>query len=158
MRVMVLIKANEQTETGALPPPAFLAAIGEFNEALADAGVLLAADGLLPSSKGKRVCFDGEQRAAIDGPFAEPKDLIASYWIWQVRSLDEAVEWLKRAPFGGRVEIEVRPIMELEDFAEAITPEAREQHARTWEKVDALQRLRHRQHRPQHLAPDSGRL
>jgi len=121
MRVMVLVKANEDSEAGALPSEQILAEMGKFNEELAKAGVLLAADGLHPSSKGKRVRFTEGQRKVIDGPFAETKELIAGYWIWQVRSMDEAVEWLKRAPFGGGIEIEIRPVFEAEDFGAELT-------------------------------------
>src|SRR5579883_2899710 len=113
MRVMVFVKENEEAEAGVLPTPEQFEEMGRFNEELAKAGVMLAADGLQPSSKGKRVRFDGDQRTVIDGPFAETKELIAGFWIWQVRSMDEAVEWLKRAPFGGGVEIEIRPIYEM---------------------------------------------
>jgi len=130
MRVMVIVKANQESEAGVLPSEQILAEMGKFNEELAKAGVLLAADGLHPSSKGKRVRFTEGQRTVIDGPFAETKELIAGYWIWQVRSMDEAVEWLKRAPFGGGIEIEIRPVFEMEDFGEAFTPELREQEAR----------------------------
>src|SRR5581483_7955175 len=130
MRVMVFVKGNEESESGVMPAPELFEEMGRFNEELAKAGVMLAADGLQPSSKGKRVRFDGEKRTVIDGPFAETKELIAGFWIWQVRSMDEAVEWLKRAPFGGGAEIEIRPIFEMEDFGDALTPEAREQEER----------------------------
>ncbi len=139
MRVMVFVKENEEAEAGVLPTPEQFEEMGRFNEELAKAGVMLAADGLQPSSKGKRVRFDGDQRTVIDGPFAETKELIAGFWIWQVRSMDEAVEWLKRAPFGGGVEIEIRPIYEMDDFGEALTPEAREQEARTRAQVEGQQ-------------------
>lgn len=117
MKVMVLVKANEDSEAGVMPSREELTEMGKFNEELAKAGVLLAADGLHPSSKGKRVKFSEGERTVIDGPFAETKELIAGFWLWQVRSMDEAVEWLKRAPFGGGVEIEIRPVFEPEDFA-----------------------------------------
>jgi hypothetical protein len=130
MRVMVLVKASEESEAGAMPSEQLLAEMGKYNEELARAGVLLAADGLHPSSKGKRVRFSADQRTVIDGPFAETKELIAGYWIWQVRSMEEAVEWLKRAPFGGGAEVEIRPVFEAEDFGAEFTPELREQEDR----------------------------
>jgi hypothetical protein len=130
MRVMVLVKASEESEAGAMPSEQILAEMGKYNEELARAGVLLAADGLHPSSKGKRVRFSADQKTVIDGPFAETKELIAGYWIWQVRSMEEAVEWLKRAPFGGGAEVEIRPVFEAEDFGAEFTPELREQEDR----------------------------
>ena len=130
MRVMVLVKASEESEAGAMPSEQILAEMGKYNEELARAGVLLAADGLHPSSKGKRVRFSADQTTVIDGPFAETKELIAGYWIWQVRSMDEAVEWLKRAPFSGGAEVEIRPVFEAEDFGAEFTPELREQEDR----------------------------
>ena len=130
MRVMVLVKASEESEAGAMPSEQMLADMGKYNEELARAGVLLAADGLHPSSKGKRVRFSADQKTVIDGPFAETKELIAGYWIWQVRSMEEAVEWLKRAPFGGGAEVEIRPVFEAEDFGAEFTPELREQEDR----------------------------
>lgn len=130
MRVMVIVKANEDSEAGKLPDRKILGEMGAFNEALAEAGVLLAADGLRASSHGKRVKFDGSKRTVIDGPFAETKELIAGYWMWKVKSIDEAVEWLKKAPFGGGMEIEIRPVHELEDFGDEFTPELREREAR----------------------------
>ena len=130
MRVMVLVKASEESEAGAMPSEQILAEMGKYNEELARAGVLLAADGLHPSSKGKRVRFSADQTTVIDGPFAETKELIAGYWIWQVRSMEEAVEWLKRAPFGGGAEVEIRPVFEAEDFGAEFTPELREQEDR----------------------------
>ena len=117
MRVMVLVKANKDSEAGVMPSPKLLAEMGKFNQELIQAGVLLAADGLHASSKGKRVKFSGERRTVIDGPFAETKELVAGYWIWQVRSMEEAVEWLKRAPFDRETEVEVRPVFEMADFA-----------------------------------------
>ena len=130
MRVMVLVKANEESEAGVMPSEQLLAEMGKYNEELARAGGMLAGDGLHPSSKGKRVRFSGDQKTVIDGPFAETKELIAGYWIWQVRSMDEAVEWLKRAPFGGGAEVEIRPVFEAEDFGAELTPELREQEDR----------------------------
>jgi len=117
MRVMVLVKANKDSEAGVMPSPKLLAEMGKFNQELIQAGVLLAADGLHASSKGKRVKFSGERRTVIDGPFAETKELVAGYWIWQVRSMEEAVEWLKRAPFDRETEVEIRPVFEMTDFA-----------------------------------------
>lgn len=116
MRVLVLVKASPESEAETMPTREMVAEMGKFNEVIAKAGVMLAADGLQPSSKGKRVRFSGEQRDVIDGPFAESKELVAGYWIWQVRSIDEAVEWLKRAPFDGGTEVEIRPIFEFNDF------------------------------------------
>lgn len=130
MRVMVLVKANKDSEAGVMPDEALLTKMGAYNEELVKAGVLLAMDGLHPSAKGLRMRFSGAQRTVLDGPFAETKELLAGFWIWQVRSFDEAVEWLKRAPFDGGTEIELRPIFEMEDFGEAITPELREQEER----------------------------
>lgn len=123
MRVMVLVKASEESEQGRLPNAQELAEMGKFNEKLVEAGVMLAADGLHPSSKGVRVRFDGDRRSVTDGPFAETKELLAGYWLWQVRSMAEAVEWIKRAPFDGGAEIELRPVFEMEDFGDAVTPE-----------------------------------
>jgi hypothetical protein len=117
MRVMVLVKANKDSEAGVMPSPKLLAEMGKFNQELIQAGVLLAADGLHASSKGKRVKFSGERRTVIDGPFTETKELVAGYWIWQVRSMEEAVEWLKRAPFDRETEVEIRPVFEAADFA-----------------------------------------
>jgi hypothetical protein len=116
MRFMVLVKANEDSEAGVLPSEELLAEMGKFNEELAKAGVLLAAEGLQPSSKGVRVRFAGGKKTVIDGPFAETKELIAGFWLWQVKSLDEAIEWLKRAPFD-ETEVEIRQVFEAEDFA-----------------------------------------
>ena len=130
MRVMVLVKASEESEAGAMPSEQILADMGKYNEELARAGVMLAGDGLHPSSKGKRVRFSADQTTVIDGPFTETKELIAGYWIWQVRSMEEAVEWLKRAPFGGGAEVEIRPVFEAEDFGAEFTPELREQEDR----------------------------
>jgi hypothetical protein len=130
MRVMVLVKANNDSEAGVMPDEDILTRMGAYNEELVKAGVLLAMDGLHPSSKGLRMRFDGSQRTITDGPFAETKELLAGFWIWQVRSFDEAVEWLKRAPFDGGTEIELRPIFEMEDFGEVLTPELREQEER----------------------------
>jgi hypothetical protein len=129
MRVMVIVKADKDSEAGVLPTREILTAMGEFNEELVKAGVMLAAEGLHPSSRGKRVRFAGGQKTVTDGPFAETKELIAGFWLWQVRSMDEAVEWLKRSPFQG-TEVEVRPVFEADDFGPALTPELREQEER----------------------------
>jgi hypothetical protein len=130
MRVMVIVKANKSTEAGIMPSTDILTAMGKFNEELVKAGVLLAADGLQASSKGKRVKFSGQQRTVTDGPFAETKELIAGYWLWQVKSIEEAVEWLKRAPFDGGTEIEIRPVFDAADFGVQLTPELKAQEAR----------------------------
>ena len=130
MRVMVIVKSNKESEAGMLPDAEILTKMGKYNEQLVKAGVLLAADGLQASSKGKRVKFSGDKRAVIDGPFTETKELIAGYWMWQVRSMDEAVEWLKRAPFDGGDYVELRAVFEAADFGENLTPELREQERR----------------------------
>ncbi|HEX4461998.1 MAG TPA: YciI family protein [Polyangia bacterium] len=125
MRVMVCVPASEQSEAGEMPKQAELAQMMKYNEELVKAGVMLVGDGLHPTSKAKRVRFDGKQRTIIDGPFAESKELIAGYWIWQVKSMEEAVEWLKRAPFDGGVEVTIRPVFSPEDFGDEATPELR---------------------------------
>jgi hypothetical protein len=130
MKVMVLVKANADSEAGVMPSQQLLTDMGRFNETLVKAGVMLAGEGLHPTSRGKRVRFDGKQRTVIDGPFSETKELVAGFWLWQVRSMDEALEWLKRAPFDGGAEIEVRPLFEIEDFGDAMTPELRAQEER----------------------------
>jgi hypothetical protein len=135
MRVMVIVKANAESEAGAMPDTEALAAMGNFNEQLVDAGVMLMGEGLHPSSKGARVRFTGKQRKVIDGPFADTKELIAGFWLWQVRSMDEALEWLKRAPFDGGAEIELRQVVEMHDFGDAATPEIRAREARLREKI-----------------------
>jgi len=127
---MVIVKASPESEAGVLPSTEILGAMGKYNEELAKAGIMLAAEGLHPSSKGVRVKFSGASRTVIDGPFTETKELIAGFWLWQVRSKEEAVEWLKRAPFGGGTEIELRQVFELEEFGENFTPELREQEQR----------------------------
>jgi hypothetical protein len=129
MRVMVLVKASKESEAGRMPDRKILTEMGAFNEQLTKAGVLLAADGLRPTSHGKRVKFDGGKRLVTDGPFPETKELIAGYWIWKVKSIEDAVEWLKKAPFGGGMEIELRPIFEMEDFGAELTEELRKQEA-----------------------------
>lgn len=130
MRVMVIVKANKDSEAGVLPSMEILAAMGKYNEELVKAGVMLAGEGLRPSSKGARVKFSGATRTVTDGPFTESKELIAGFWLWQVKSMDEAIEWLKRAPFGGGTEIEIRQVFEPEDFGAQLTPELRENDKR----------------------------
>lgn len=130
MRFMILVKSEDATEAGAMPEASDLAAMSEFNEQLVEAGVLLAGEGLHPSSRGARVRFEGERRTVTHGPFGEPRDLVAGFWLWQVASLDEAIEWLKRAPFGSGEEVEVRRVFETEDFGDAMTPELREREER----------------------------
>ncbi len=137
MRVMVIVKANKDSEAGVLPDQKILTEMGKFNEQLAKAGVMLAGEGLKESAKGKRVRFEGAKRTVIDGPFAETKELIAGFWLWQVKSMDEAVEWLKRAPFGGGTEVEIRPVFETEDFGDAMTPELRAQDQRLRKQAGA---------------------
>ena len=141
MRVMVIVKANEESEAGVMPSEQLLREMGAFNEELVKAGVMLDGDGLKPSSEGARVRFSGSQRTVIDGPFVETKELIAGYWIWQVESLDEAIEWVKRCPnpMSGESEIEIRPIFEAEDFGEEFTPELREQEERLRAQLAAQQ-------------------
>ena len=137
MRVMVVVKATKDSEAGVLPSKELLAAMGKYNEELVKAGIMLAGEGLKPSSNGKRVRFSGSKRTVIDGPFAETKELIAGYWIWQVRSMEEAVEWLKRCPnlMPGVSEVEIRPAYEAADFGENFTPELQEQERRIAEKI-----------------------
>src|SRR6476620_1942251 len=130
MRVMVLVKASAESEAGVMPSTELLAAMGKYNEELIKAGVMLAGEGLRPSRDGKRVRFSGADRTVTDGPFAETKELLAGYWLWQVKSMDEAVAWLKKAPFDGGTEIELRPIFEAADFGAQLTPELREQEDR----------------------------
>jgi hypothetical protein len=132
---MVIVPASTESEAGVLPSREILTEMTKFNEQLVKAGVMLAGEGLHPTSKGKRIKFNAGQRTILDGPFTESKELIAGFWLWQVRSMDEAVEWLKRAPFGGGVEIEIRPIFETEDFAAELTPELREKEQRLREQI-----------------------
>ena len=139
MRVMVLVPADENSERGVMPDEKLLTEMGNFNEELVKAGVMLAGEGLHPTSKAARVRFDGDKRTVIDGPFTESKELIAGYWLWQVRDMDEAIEWIKRAPFGGGVEIEIRPVFETEDFGEELTPELREQEQRLRAQTEGQQ-------------------
>ena len=137
MRVMVIVKATKDFEAGALPSKELLTAMGKYNEELVKAGIMLAGDGLKPSSKGKRVRFSGDKRSVIDGPFTETKELIAGYWMWQVRSMEEAVEWLKRCPnpHYEDCELEIRPVFEAADFGDNFTPELQEQERRIAEKI-----------------------
>jgi hypothetical protein len=135
MRVMVIVKASPESEGGGMPKTEELAAMGKFNEQLVEAGVMLMGEGLHPSSKGARVRFEGKQRTVIDGPFSESKELVAGFWLWQVRSMDEAIEWIKRAPFDGGMEIELRPVFEMDDFGDAVTPEIREREERLRGKI-----------------------
>jgi hypothetical protein len=139
MRVMVIVKASKSSEAGELPDERLLTEMGKYNEELARAGILLAADGLHPSSRGKRVRFSGAQRTVIDGPFTETKELIAGFWLWQVKSMDEAVEWLKRCPnpHHEETDVEIRPVFEAEDFGAALTPELREQEQRMRDQAAA---------------------
>ena len=131
MRFMVLVKASPESEAGEMPSEEILGEMGKFNEELVKAGVMLAGEGLHPTSRGARIRFSGEERTVIDGPFAETKELLAGYWLIQARDRDEAIEWMKRAPFDGGTEIEVRPVFEEDDFGEEFTPELREQEQRT---------------------------
>jgi len=130
MRFMVLVPANKDSEAGVMPDRQILADMGKFNEELVKAGVMLAGEGLQPTSKGARVKFEGKKRTVIDGPFAESKERIAGFWLWQVKSKEEAIEWIKRAPFDGGTEIELRQLFEMEDFGAELTPELREQDQR----------------------------
>jgi hypothetical protein len=130
MRVMVIVKASKESEGGSMPSEDLLREMGSYNEQLVKAGVMLAGEGLHPTSKGKRVRFSGKQRTVLDGPFPESKELIAGYWLWKVKSMDEAVDWLKRAPFDGGTEVELRPVFETDDFGAELTPELREQEDR----------------------------
>lgn len=139
MRVMVIVKATKNSEAGIMPSEKLLADMGAFNEQLVKAGVMLAGEGLHPSRKGKRVRFSGGKKSVIDGPFAETKELIAGYWLWQVKSMDEALEWIRRCPDpmpGEEAEIEIRPVFEAEDFGEEYTPELREQEARQRAEIE----------------------
>ena len=136
MRFMILVKADKNSEAGVLPDQEILTAMGKYNEELAQAGVLLAGEGLHPSAKGARVKFSGGQRTVIDGPFAETKELIAGFWLWQVQSKEEAIEWVKRCPME-EAEIEIRQVFEAEDFGPAFTPELREQEERLRAQMDA---------------------
>ena len=130
MRVMVIVKANKDSEAGVLPSRELLTKMGAYNEQLAKAGIMIAGDGLQASSKGKRVKFSGAEPVVTDGPFAETKELVAGFWLWRVKSMDEAVEWLKRAPFENGEEVEIRQLFEAEDFGDEFTPELRAQEQR----------------------------
>ena len=139
MRVMVMVKATKNSEAGILPSETLLTEMGKYNEQLVKAGVMLAGDGLHPSSKGKRVRFAGSQRTVIDGPFAETKELVAGYWMWQVKSMEEAIEWVRRCPPpmpGEESEIEIRPVFEADDFGKEFTPELRAQEERLLAEVE----------------------
>jgi hypothetical protein len=136
MRVMVIMKANAESEAGALPSEEILAAMGKYNEELVNAGVMLAGEGLHPSSQGKRVRFSGGKATVIDGPFAETKELIAGFWMWKVKSMDEALEWVRRGPMEG-AEVEIRPVFELDDFGAELTPELRAQEERLRAEIDS---------------------
>jgi len=138
MRVMVIVKATEDSEAGVMPSEELFAAMGKFNEELVDAGVMLAGEGLHPSSKGVRVRFSGEDRSVVDGPFVETKELIAGFWLWRVGSMEEAIDWVKRCPnpMPGDSEIEIRPVFEADDFGEEFTPELREQEERLRERIE----------------------
>jgi hypothetical protein len=142
MRVMVFVKANDETEAGVMPSEELLAEMMKYNEELVKAGVMLGGEGLHPSSKGVRVKFSGDNRTVVDGPFTETKELVAGYWLWEVKSLDEAIEWAKRCPsdpLGVESELEIRPVFEIEDFGEAATPELREQEQRLRAQTEARQ-------------------
>lgn len=139
MRVMVIVKATPESEAGQMPSTELLAAMGKYNEELAKAGIMLAGEGLQPSSKGARVRFEGSERSVVDGPFAETKELIAGFWLWEVRSMEEAIEWVKRCPnpMEGESEIEVRQVFEADDFGDELTPELREAEDRLREQLEA---------------------
>ncbi|HKV34744.1 MAG TPA: YciI family protein [Pyrinomonadaceae bacterium] len=140
MRVMVIVKANEDSEAGVMPSEQILTDMGKYNEELVKAGVMLAGEGLHPSSKGKRVKFDGSNRLVTDGPFAETRELIAGFWLWKVKSMEDAVEWLKRAPFDGGTELEIRQVFEMEEFGDEFTPELRKQEERIRAEAAKLQK------------------
>jgi hypothetical protein len=140
---MVIVKATKSSEAGRLPGTDLLAAMGTYNEELARAGILLGGDGLQPSANGKRIRFSGGRRMVVEGPFAEAEGLVAGYWIWRVRSMDEAVEWARRCPDpmpGEGAELEIRPIVEADDFGDALTPELREQEERLWQELEQRQK------------------
>lgn len=139
MRFMVIVKASKDSEAGVMPSQQLLTDMGNYNEALVKAGVLLAGEGLHPSSKGARMRFSGKERTVIDGPFSETKELIAGFWLWQVRSKEEALEWLRRAPFDDGAELELRQVFEMEDFGAEFTPELREQEKRVFDEARAKQ-------------------
>lgn len=143
MRVMVIVKASKESEAGALPDTEILAKMGKYNEELVKAGIMLAGEGLQPTSKGKRVRFSGDKRTVIDGPFTESKELIAGYWMWQVRSMEEAVEWLKRCPnpHPGETDVEIRPVFEAADFGDNLTPELRKREERLREQIAGKKKI-----------------
>jgi hypothetical protein len=136
MRFMVIVKADKNSEAGVMPSEKLLSDMGQFNEQLVKAGIMLAGEGLHPSSKGKRIKFTAEQRTVIDGPFAETKELVAGFWLLQAKSLDEVVEWIKRAPFDSGAEVEIRQVFEAEDFGDALTPELRAQEERLRAQIE----------------------
>jgi hypothetical protein len=138
MRVMVMVKANEESEEGVMPSTEILSAMGKYNEELVKAGIMLDGEGLHPSSKGVRIQFAGDQRSVVDGPFTETKELIAGYWVWQVRDMDEAIEWAKRCPnpTGAESVLELRPVFELDDFGDNVTPEVRERDERLRSQIE----------------------
>ena len=142
MRVMVIVKANKDTEAGVMPSEQLLKEMGNYNEELVKAGIMLAGEGLHPTSKGVRIKFSGSKRTVIDGPFAETKELIAGYWLWRVKSMQEAIEWAKRCPnpTGEESVLEIRPLFEAEDFGEEFTPELREQEERLRAQAEQLQK------------------
>jgi len=144
MRVMVLVKATKDSEAGIMPSEELLAAMGNYNEELVKAGIMLAGEGLHPSSRGYRIAFSGDKRTVIDGPFAETKELVAGFWIWQVKSMEEAIEWVKRCPnpMPGDSEIEIRRVFEMEDFGAEFTPELREQELRIQAEAQELEKKR----------------
>jgi hypothetical protein len=141
---MVIVKANKDTEAGVMPSEQLLREMGNYNEQLVNAGIMLAGEGLQPTSRGARVKFSGSTRTVIDGPFAESKELIAGYWLWQVKSLQEAIDWAKRCPnpTGEESELEIRPVFEAEDFGQEFTPELREQEERIRAEAERLQKKR----------------
>jgi hypothetical protein len=144
MRVMVLVKANKDSEAGVLPSTELLTEMGKFNEELTKAGIMLAGEGLHPSSKGVRIRFSGGEPAVIEGPFGATEELVSGFWLWKVRSMEEAIEWLKRAPFGGGAEIEIRPVFAAEDFGAQLTPELREQEERLRQEIDRREEINRR--------------
>jgi hypothetical protein len=136
MRVLVMVKANKESEAGVMPTQEMLAAMGKFNEDLVNAGVMQAGEGLHPSSKGKRMRFEGGKNVVTDGPFPETKELVAGFWLWKVKSVEDAVQWLKRSPFDGGAEVEIRPLFEAEDFGAEFTPELREHEERLRTQIE----------------------
>ena len=145
MKVMVIVKATKNSEAGVMPSEKLLTEMGNYNEELVKAGIMLAGEGLQPSSKGKRIKFSGRQRSVLDGPFTETKELIAGYWVWQVRSMDEAIEWARRCPDpmpGEEAELEIRPLFEAEDFGKEFTPELRAQEERLRQEVERQHQTR----------------